>query len=74
MTRIFKDRKKGLGIGLQAFYYQVALSYLNSQKKYKDEFLRSKGNYEIQNFNLKKLLDQLFQKHLMKDGVWIELI
>ena len=28
MTRIFKDRKKGLGIGLQAFYYQVALSYL----------------------------------------------
>ena len=28
MTRIFRDRKRGLGIGLQAFYYQVALSYL----------------------------------------------
>ena len=47
MTRIFKDSKKRLGIGLQAFYYQVALSYLNIQKKYTDEFLRSKGNYEI---------------------------
>ena len=28
ITRIFKDRKKNLAIGLQAFYYQVALSYL----------------------------------------------
>ena len=40
MTRIFKDRKKGLGIELQAFYYQVALSYLNIQKKYTDEFFK----------------------------------
>ena len=37
-----KIEKKILGIGLQAFYYQVALSYLNIQKKYTDEFLRSK--------------------------------
>ena len=74
MTRIFRDRKRGVGIGLQAFYYQVTLSYLNIQKKYTDEFLRSKGNYEIQNFNLKKLLDQLFQKHLMKERWSMDLI
>ena len=36
--RIFKDRKKGLGIGLQAFYYQVALSYLNIQKNIQMNF------------------------------------
>ena len=48
MTSILKDRQKSLGIGLQAFYYQVALLYLNIQKKYTDFFLRSKGNYEIQ--------------------------
>jgi hypothetical protein len=34
MTRIFRDRKKSLGIGLQAFYDQVALSYLSIQKTY----------------------------------------
>ena len=40
-----RDRKRGLWIGLQAFYYQVALSYINIQKKFTDELLRSKGNY-----------------------------
>ena len=36
-----KIEKKGLGIGLKEFYYQVALSYLNIQNKYTDEFLKS---------------------------------
>ena len=62
MTRIFKDRKKGLGIGLQAFYYQVALSYLNIQKKYTDEFLRNKGNYEIQKLQFKKVVRPIISK------------
>ena len=62
MTRIFKDRKKGLGIGLQAFYYQVTLSYLNIQKKYTDQFLRSKGNYEIQKLQFKKVVRPIILK------------
>jgi hypothetical protein len=48
MTIIFRDRKRCLAIGLQAFYFQVTLSFVNNQKKFTDELLRSKGNYEIQ--------------------------
>jgi hypothetical protein len=71
MTRIFKDRKKILAIVLQAFHYQVALSYLNIQKKYTDEFLRSKGNYEIQKLRFKKVVRPIISKTPNEDGVWI---
>ena len=62
MNRIFRDRKRGIGIGLQAFYYQVALSYLNIQKKYTDTFLRSKGNYEIQKQPFNKVVKPILSK------------
>ena len=62
MTRIFRDRKKGLGIGLQAFYYLVALYYLNIQKKFIDEFLKSKENYEIQKLQFKKVVRPIISK------------
>lgn len=62
MNRIFRDRKRGMGVGLQAFYYQVALSYLNIQKKYTDVFLRSKGNYEIQKQPFKKVVRPIISK------------
>ena len=62
MNRIFRDRKRGMGVGLQAFYYQVALSYLNIQKKYTDVFLRSKGNYEIQKQPFKKVVRPIILK------------
>jgi hypothetical protein len=48
MTRLFRDRKRYSAIGLQALYIYVALSFVNNQKKFTDELLRSKGNYEIQ--------------------------
>jgi hypothetical protein len=74
LLEYLKIEEKKFGIGLQAFCYQVALSYLNIQKKYTDEFLRSKGNYEIQKLQFKKVVRPIISKHLMKDEVWIKLI
>jgi len=53
-----------LEIGLQALYYQVALSYWNIQKKYTDEFLRSKGSYKlkIQKLQFKKVVRPIISK------------
>ena len=32
MTLVYNDIRRGLGVGLQAFYQQVAMSYLNIKK------------------------------------------
>jgi transposase InsO family protein len=48
MGRIWNDRRRGYGLGLQAFFLQIAMSHLNIQKKYTDTFLRSQGDYQIQ--------------------------
>jgi transposase InsO family protein len=47
VKEIFDDPKRGLGIGLGAFYNQVAMSYLNIPKKITDEFLRKQGDYQV---------------------------
>jgi hypothetical protein len=48
MERIWSDRRRGYGLGLQSFYWQVSLSHLNIQKRFTDEFLTGKGDYQIQ--------------------------
>jgi len=48
MNKVWSDRQRGYGVGLQAFYHQVAMSYLNIQKVHTDEFLTSKGDYQLQ--------------------------
>jgi transposase InsO family protein len=48
MNRVWNDRQRGYGVGLQAFYHQVAMSYLNIKKIHTDEFLTSKGDYQLQ--------------------------
>jgi transposase InsO family protein len=48
MERIWSDRRRGYGLGLQSFYWQISLSHLNIQKRYTDEFLTGKGDYQIQ--------------------------
>lgn len=48
MNKVWNDRQRGYGVGLQAFYHQVAMSYLNIQKVHTDEFLTSKGDYQLQ--------------------------
>ena len=54
MDKIWKDRTRGYGLGLQAFYSQVSMSHLNIQKIYTDEFLTSQGNYQIQKTPIRK--------------------
>jgi hypothetical protein len=46
-------------------------SYLNIQKIFTDEFLRSKGNYEIQKLQFKKVVRPIISKTPNEDGVWI---
>ena len=62
IDRIWRNRKRGLGLGLQAFYLQVAQSHLNIQKKYTDAFLKSKGNYQIQKVPVKKVNKPIISK------------
>ena len=47
ISSIFNDEKKGLGVGLLAFFKQVSDSYLNIPKKDTDAFLRKQGDYKV---------------------------
>jgi len=62
MERIYNDNTRGLGTGLSAFYNQVLLSHLNIQKRYTDEFLRSKGNYQIAKTPVRKVVRPITAK------------
>jgi len=44
---IYNDIRRGLGLGLGAFYQQIAMSYLNIPKDITDDFLRSQGDYVV---------------------------
>lgn len=62
LNRIWKNRQRGFGVGLQAFYIQVALTHLNIQRKYTDDFLKSKGNYQIQKTPITKVIKTIKTK------------
>ena len=47
IKEIYVDIKRGLGTGLNAFYHQVCMSYLNIPKQVTDDFLRSQGDYIV---------------------------
>lgn len=44
---IYNDIQRGLGNGLNTFYHQIAMSYLNITKALTDDFLRSQGDYKV---------------------------
>lgn len=44
---VYDDITRGLGKGLNAFYHQVAMSFLNITKKFTDEFLRNQSDYKV---------------------------
>ena len=48
IQQIYDDPQRGLGVGLGAFYKQIALSYLNIPKPVTDAFLRRQSNYQVQ--------------------------
>ena len=62
LERIWNDPRRGYGVGLQAFYLQVAQSHLNVQKKYTDDFLKDKGDYKIQKVPVKKVNNPVISK------------
>jgi len=62
LEKIWKDPRRGYGVGLQAFYLQVAQSHLNIQKKYTDAFLKDKGDYQIQKVPVKKVNNPVISK------------
>jgi len=62
LERIWRNPRRGYGVGLQAFYLQVAQSHLNIQKKYTDAFLKGKGDYQIQKVPVKKVNRPIISK------------
>ena len=44
---VYDDIQRGLGVGLGAFYQQIAMSYLNIPKTMTDRFLRRQGDYLV---------------------------
>lgn len=47
MEEIFNDNNRGLALGLNAFYSQVARNFLNIKKQMTTEFLKTRGNYQV---------------------------
>lgn len=47
LQQIYDDTEKGLGLGLNAFYSQVARNFLNIKKQLSSQFLKRQGNYQI---------------------------
>ena len=62
MARIYNENRRGLGVGLSAFYNQILLTHLNIQKRYTDNFLRSKGNYQIAKTPVRKVVRPITAK------------
>lgn len=62
MAQIWGDPTRGYGVGLQAFYHQTAMSFLNVQKRVTDEFLRGKGDYQIQKVPQRKVIRPIVAK------------
>jgi len=44
---IYNDIQRGLGLGLNAMYHQIAMSYLNIPKAITDQFLKEQGDYQV---------------------------
>ena len=74
MGRIWNDKRRGYGLGLQAFYIQIALSHLNIQKRFSDAFLRGQGNYNIQKTPQKKKVIRPISSKASNERFGIDLI
>jgi transposase InsO family protein len=62
MTLVYNDIRRGLGVGLQAFYQQVAMSYLNIKKTETDAFLRGQGDYQLAEIPHKRVISPIVAK------------
>jgi hypothetical protein len=62
MALVYNDNRRGLGVGLQAFYSQVAMSYINIKKSETDAFLRGQGDYQVAKIPHKKVISPIVAK------------
>ena len=62
MALVYNDNRRGLGVGLQAFYSQVAMSYLNIKKTETDAFLRGQGDYQLAKIPHKQVISPIVAK------------
>jgi hypothetical protein len=62
MALVYNDIRRGLGIGLNAYYQQVAMSYLNIKKSETDEFLKNQGDYQIDKIPQRKVISPIVAK------------
>jgi hypothetical protein len=44
---VYDDIRRGMGVGLTAFYHHVCMSYLGIPQAMTNEFLRRQGNYQV---------------------------
>jgi hypothetical protein len=47
LAELYDDETKGLSLGLNAFYNQVSINYLNINQNYCNDWLRRNGNYQV---------------------------
>ena len=62
MALVYNDIRRGLGVGLNAFYQQVGMSYLNIKKRESDSFLKNEGDYQIAKIPHKKVISPIVAK------------
>jgi transposase InsO family protein len=62
MALVYNDNRRGLGVGLQAFYQQVAMSYVNIKKTETDAFLRGQGDYQLAKIPHKRVISPIVAK------------
>lgn len=73
IEEIYNDIDKGLGLGINAFYSQIAMNYLNIPKQMTSDFLKRQGNYQITR-PIKKTINQPIFETRPNDRWAIDLI
>jgi transposase InsO family protein len=73
LQTIYNDINKGLGLGINAFYSQVAMNYLNISKRVCAEFLKKQGDYQITR-PIKKIINEPIMEANPNDRWAIDII
>lgn len=47
MQQLYDNDRKGLGVGVNQWYYQVCMNYLGIRRKETTEFLKKQGDYQV---------------------------
>ena len=47
MQELYDNDRKGLGLGINQFYYQVCMNYLGIRRRETTEFLKKQGDYQV---------------------------